>query len=142
MKEYIYKVEQDDNLVRLDKYLTKYSELTRSRVQQLIDEGNCEVNGKQEKANYKVKVGDDVILKEEEQVELGVIAQDITSWSEMKQVYRELKKPEVQNVFKAIIVDTIDIAADRCKKYICQQNGIEDLGDLGYGKYFAIVKEQ
>ena len=78
MKEYIYKVEQDDNLVRLDKYLTKYSELTRrSRVQQLIDEGNCEVNGKQEKANYKVKVGDDVILKEEEQVELGVIAQDI-----------------------------------------------------------------
>ena len=77
MKEYIYKVEQDDNLVRLDKYLTKYSELTRSRVQQLIDIGNCEVNGKQEKANYKVKVGDDVILKEEEQVELGVIAQDI-----------------------------------------------------------------
>ena len=77
MKEYIYKVEQDDNLLRLDKYLTKYSELTRSRVQQLIDEGNCEVNGKTEKANYKVKVGDDIILKEEEQVELGVIAQDI-----------------------------------------------------------------
>jgi hypothetical protein len=25
----------------------------------------------------------------------GVIAQDVTSWGEMKQVYRELKKPEV-----------------------------------------------
>lgn len=37
----------------------------------------------------------------------GVIAQDITSWSEMKQVYRELKKPEVQNTFKSIIVDTV-----------------------------------
>ena len=61
----------------------------------------------------------------------GVMAQDVTSWTEMKQVCRELKKPEVQATFKAVIVDTIDIAADRCKKYICQQNGIEDLGDLG-----------
>lgn len=72
----------------------------------------------------------------------GVMAQDITSWSEMRQVYRELKKPEVQGVYKAVIVDTIDIAADRCKKYICQQNGIEDLGDLGYGKGWTKFKEE
>ena len=72
----------------------------------------------------------------------GVMAQDITSWSEMRQVYRELKKPEVQAVYKAVIVDTIDIAADRCKKYICQQNGIEDLGDLGYGKGWTKFKEE
>ena len=38
----------------------------------------------------------------------GVMAQDVTSWIEMKQVCRELKKPEVQATFKAIIVDTID----------------------------------
>lgn len=72
----------------------------------------------------------------------GVMAQDITSWSEMRQVYRELKKPEVQAVYKAVIVDTIDIAADRCKKYICQQNGIEDLGDLGYGKGWTKFKDE
>lgn len=72
----------------------------------------------------------------------GVIAQDITTWSEMKQVYRELKKPEVQATFKAIIVDTIDIAADRCKKYICNQNSIEELGDLGYGKGWTKFKEE
>lgn len=72
----------------------------------------------------------------------GVMAQDITSWGEMKQVYRELKKPEVQETFKAVIVDTIDIAADRCKKYICQQNGIEDLGDLGYGKGWTKFKDE
>ena len=72
----------------------------------------------------------------------GVVAQDITSWTEMKQVYRELKKPEVQQTFKAIIVDTIDIAADRCKKYICNQNGIEDLGDLGYGKGWTKFKDE
>ena len=72
----------------------------------------------------------------------GVMAQDIVSWGEMKQVYRELKKPEVQAQFRAIIIDTIDIAADRCKKYICQQNGIEDLGDLGYGKGWTKFKDE
>ena len=72
----------------------------------------------------------------------GVMAQDITTWGEMKQVFRELKKPEVQAVYKAIIVDTIDVAADRCKKYICQQNGIEDLGDLGYGKGWTKFKDE
>lgn len=64
----------------------------------------------------------------------GVVAQDITSWTEMRTVYRELKKPEVKAVYKAVVVDTIDVASEFCKKYICQQNDIEDLGDLGYGK--------
>ena len=72
----------------------------------------------------------------------GVMAQDITSWSEMRQVYRELKKPEIQELYKCLVVDTIDIAADRCKKYICQQNDIEDLGDLGYGRGWTKFKEE
>lgn len=62
----------------------------------------------------------------------GVIAQDITSWAEMKQVYRELKKPEVQKTFKALVVDTVDIASDMCQKYICSQLGIENIGDGGW----------
>ena len=63
----------------------------------------------------------------------GVIAQDITTWGEMKQVYRELKKPEVQEVYKTIVVDTVDIAADLCQKYICNQLGIDNMGDGGWG---------
>lgn len=72
----------------------------------------------------------------------GIMAQDITSWAEMKQVYRQLKMPEVKEIYNCVIVDTIDIAADRCKKYICNQNGIEDLGDLGYGKGWTKFKEE
>ena len=72
----------------------------------------------------------------------GVMAQDITSWAEMKQVYRQLKDPRVQEMYRCVIIDTIDIAADRCKKYICNQNGIEDLGDLGYGKGWTKFKEE
>lgn len=62
----------------------------------------------------------------------GIIAQDITSWGEMKQTMRELKKPEVKERFKSIIVDTADIAADLCQKYICSQLGIENIGDGGW----------
>ena len=72
----------------------------------------------------------------------GVIAQDVTSWAEMRQIYRELKKPEVQKAYKAVVVDTIDIAADRCKKYVCTQNDIEDLSELGYGKGWTKFKDE
>lgn len=62
----------------------------------------------------------------------GVMIQDITSWGEMKQVVRELKKPEVKAVYKSIIIDTVDVAADACQKYICNQLGIENIGDGGW----------
>ena len=72
----------------------------------------------------------------------GVMAQDITSWGEMKQVFRELKKPAVKEKFHSIIVDTIDIAADMCQKYICDQNGITTLGELGFGKGWTFFKNE
>ena len=62
----------------------------------------------------------------------GIVAQDITSWGEMKQVLRELKKPEVKATFKSIIIDTADIAAEMCQKYICNQLSIENIGDGGW----------
>ena len=45
----------------------------------------------------------------------------------LDQLYKELKKPEVRSHYKAIVVDTVDVAADKCKKYICQQNDIEEI---------------
>ena len=62
----------------------------------------------------------------------GVRAQDITTWGDLKQVVRELKKPEVKAVYKSLIIDTVDIAADCCQKYICNQLGIENMGEGGY----------
>lgn len=62
----------------------------------------------------------------------GVMAQDITTWGEFKQVLRELKKPEVQAIYKSIIVDTVDVAASLCEKYICNQLDIQNIGDGGW----------
>ena len=62
----------------------------------------------------------------------GVFAQDINSWSELKSVARELKKPEVRERYKSLIIDTSDVAADKCQKYICNKLGIENIGDGGW----------
>lgn len=50
----------------------------------------------------------------------------------MKQLYRELKKSEVQAVYKSLVIDTVDIAADMCQKYICNLLGIDNIGDGGW----------
>lgn len=62
----------------------------------------------------------------------GIMVQDITRWSEFKEVIRELKKPEVKEVFHSIIIDTIDVAGALCDKYICNQLGIDSIGDGGW----------
>ena len=72
----------------------------------------------------------------------GIMAQDVKSWSEMKMILRELKKPEVQEAYKCIVIDTIDIAAAACQKYVCSQNGVDTLGDLAWGKGWSLVKRE
>ena len=62
----------------------------------------------------------------------GVMAQPVQTWGEVRQILRELKKPEVKNTFSTIVVDTVDIAAQLCEKYICNQLGIENIGDGGW----------
>lgn len=60
------------------------------------------------------------------------MVQDVTTWGEMKSIVREFKKPEVQEIYKSIIIDTVDLAADLCQKYVCSQLGIENIGDGGW----------
>lgn len=72
----------------------------------------------------------------------GVMAQDVTSWSEMKMVLRDLKKPEVKETFKSIIVDTVDICAAACEKYIISQAGVDTLNQIPYGQGWTRVKRE
>jgi hypothetical protein len=72
----------------------------------------------------------------------GVMAQDITSWSEIKQVLRELKKPEVKEMFSTICIDTVDIAANLCEKYVCSQNGVDTISQIPYGQGWTLLKKE
>lgn len=38
----------------------------------------------------------------------NIFAQDVTSWSEMKQIVNQLKKKEVKERFKTVVIDTVN----------------------------------
>ena len=72
----------------------------------------------------------------------GVMAQPINKWSEFRQVLKQLDTDEVKKVYKNVVIDTVDIAYDLCEKYICNNNGVSAIGDLGYGKGYALAKKE
>lgn len=55
-----------EDKIRIDKYLTEKTDLSRSKIQKLIDEGKILVNGNEVSSNYKVKLNDKIEMKEED----------------------------------------------------------------------------
>ena len=49
-----------EDKIRIDKYLTEKTDLSRSKIQKLIDEGKMLVNGNEVSSNYKVKLNDKI----------------------------------------------------------------------------------
>ena len=72
----------------------------------------------------------------------GAMAQPINSWSEFRQVLRQLKDDRAKERFETIIIDKADIAYDYCSKYICANNGVDTIGDIGYGKGYGLVEKE
>lgn len=72
----------------------------------------------------------------------GAMAQPINSWSEFRKVLRQLKDPAVQQKFETIIIDTADIAYDYCEAYICNNAGVDTIGDIGFGKGYTMAAKE
>ncbi|AZR73013.1 RNA pseudouridine synthase [Anoxybacter fermentans] len=68
-----FDIASSDENMRLDKYLAEVNDdFSRSYIKQLIDEGRVKVNGRVEKASYKVKAGDEIVFEVPEATELEV----------------------------------------------------------------------
>ena len=72
----------------------------------------------------------------------GVYAVDMTSWSDVRAILRELKKADVKAKFQSVVFDTIDIAAMLCEKYVCAQNGVERISEIPYGGGWTLLKKE
>lgn len=71
-------VSDEDDLVRIDKYITEAGfDLTRSRIQGLINDGNITVNDKVVKANYKVRENDVIKVLIPDAVPVDIPAENI-----------------------------------------------------------------
>lgn len=72
----------------------------------------------------------------------NIMAFDIPNWRTMKEIVRELRKPAVQEKFDSVIFDTSSIAWEKCVEYICAQHGVNDLGDIAWGRGFSACKKE
>lgn len=76
MKE--YKIAQEMQNIRLDKAVAMLdSDISRSMIQKLLEDGKITVNGKVEKPSYKTKLGDTIEVEEIVPQEVELKAQDI-----------------------------------------------------------------
>ena len=74
MKKYLI---SDENNIRLDVFLAKNTDLSRSYIKILNDEGRIFINGKTEKAGFKLKVNDKIEIDEKEVEKVSAEAEDI-----------------------------------------------------------------
>ena len=72
----------------------------------------------------------------------GAKALDIKKWADFRMVLRQLEKPEAQEMYNTITIDTVGIAWDLCEQYICQQNGVQTIGDIPWGGGYAAAKKE
>jgi len=63
--------------IRLDVFLASNTSFSRSFIKTMNDEGRILVNGKKEKAGFKLKAGDEIVVDEKEKEQIDVTAEDI-----------------------------------------------------------------
>lgn len=73
----------------------------------------------------------------------NVYVQPAKTWNDWKQAVSQLcRKEELKENFDQIAIDTVDEAWNLCVKYVCNQNGVEKLGDLPYGQGYDLAKKE
>lgn len=71
-------VEKQDESKRLDKYLSEYlSDYSRTQIQEIIKKKNIKINGKHEKASYKVLENDKIEIMIEDVAAADILPEDI-----------------------------------------------------------------
>lgn len=72
----------------------------------------------------------------------GIKAVNVTSWVDMKNYAKQLKKEEVRAMYDTIIIDTVPLMWGCAEKFVKTQKDIEDLTDLGFGKGYRAVRDE
>jgi len=67
----------DKENIRLDSYLTNTLDISRSKIQKLIKEGNVLVNSEKKSSSYLVKLGDKIEVLDELNFDIDILPEDI-----------------------------------------------------------------
>lgn len=72
----------------------------------------------------------------------GAYGMKMQNWADIRALMRFCKDPKMKSRYKAIALDTVDVAASLCEKYICGQNDVDALGKLPYGQGWTLFKKE
>ena len=72
----------------------------------------------------------------------GVYAADVPKWTDFKALLKQLDKEEVKQKFHTVTIDTVSIAWNLCEQYICSQNNVRAIGDIAWGRGYALLKDE
>ena len=72
----------------------------------------------------------------------GVKPIDITKWSDLKLVLRQLEKPEARLLYDTVTIDTVGIAWEMCEQFVCAQNGVQKIADIPWGGGYSACKKE
>ena len=73
----------------------------------------------------------------------NVYVQPIKTWKDWRDMVKQLcTKDALKDKFDSIAIDTADFAWDLCVKWICSQNGVENLGDIPWGGGYDLAKKE
>jgi len=72
----------------------------------------------------------------------GVMAKPMRNWRDMKTTLKDLDNDEVRDTFYNVIIDTADLCYDACKKYVCNQNDVNDISEISYGGGYNMAMKE
>lgn len=99
------------------------------------------------KTTLATKMFDDPVIGQFERGARAVSSKKIffENWLAFRQFIKELKKGVKDGKkipFKTFVMDTADVAWKMAEKYICTQEGEEQIGDIAYGKGFSMLSAE
>lgn len=62
----------------------------------------------------------------------------IQKWSEFRGYLKQLRDPDIKEMYHCIVIDTVSICSQLVERYICMQNGVENIKDIPYGQGYAM----
>ena len=72
----------------------------------------------------------------------GVTAVQVTRWAEVKRILKQLEKPEAKEKYKNVAIDTLSEFWELCTTFICNQAGVQKIGDIPYGGGYKARDEE
>lgn len=72
----------------------------------------------------------------------NVRAIPMNSWSDMKDLFRQLKSQQAKDTYDTIVFDTISGAYQMCYKYVLGQFGVDNPSDVPFGQGWRKIREE